>query len=482
MTSTAFLPGRFAVGLTKRRFLAGAAASTLISAAHASVKTAPTEAVTPEMFGAKGDGRSNDTNAFSALSQHVNSRGGGTIFLRPVTYIVGAQHPSAAGKKSSFEPSPIIHLAACTRPVRIQGNGARLRAAPGLRYGRFDRVSGEPLPDAPKLDTTDRATPYLAMILIEKCSAPVELSDLELDGNLQAMIVGGRSFRGGWEALGSGIRLVENVGSEHLSRIDSHHHPLDGLYLIGSSEAGRSTKIADCSFQYNGRQGCSITGGSNFSFESCKFSHTGRAGFGAAPGAGVDVESEFSPIRNVSFSKCEFVDNKGFGLVAGSGDSAEIRSDGCKFIGTNNLSVWPDKPFMSFSNCLFVGAINHVRGDEDPAKAAQFVNCTFTDDPKLSPNGKVFLPHGGHWLAVIRGRPNVHFKQCHFRAVADGLLPLSDDRVIYEDCAMSQRSPKPSSPIGTYLGTNTIRGNARLENSKIRGKVVLNDRTLPAGG
>jgi hypothetical protein len=467
-----------AMKASRRQFVIGAAAAGLSGAASGADVG---DAVTPEMFGAKGDGRTNDTEAFAAMSDHVNSKGSGTIVLRPVTYVVGQQQAGTGGKQLSFEPSKIIHLAKCTGPIVIRGNRAKLQCAPGLRYGRFDPASGKPLPNAQKLDLTNKSSPYRGIISIARCSGPIEISDIELDGNLQRLWVGGKTGRGGWESGGTGLWLVGNSGPERLTRIHSHHHAQDGILLAPTADRSGATLVTDVTCEYNGRQGCSVTGGRNFIFQHCKFRHTGRAGIHSNPGAGVDIEAEKSPIRNVAFHDCEFVDNAGFGLVAASGDSADLRFDRCKFVGTTNWSAWPDRRAMRFRNCLFVGAINHARGNDDPARAAQFLDCTFTDDPALSPTGKVFLPKG-KWIAVVLERPNVQFRQCRFRLIAEGVLPLSQQRVIYEDCEMSQRSSAPSSPRGTYIGTTTIRGNAHLENSIIRGKVTLNGRLLPQTG
>ncbi len=225
----------------------------------------------------------------------------------------------------SFAGSDIIHLAGCSRPIAIRGNGARLRCAPGLRYGRFDPHSGVALPDAGELDLTNRAPPYTGMVWIEHCSGGIEISGLELDGNLQQLVVGGKGFPGGWEAGAVGLRMYSNTGPERLSGIYAHHHAVDGMMLAPTMDRKGSTWVTDVISEYNGRQGCSVTGGRNLVFDRCRFRRTGRAGLGASPGAGVDVEAENWPIRNVSFSQCEFSDNVGFGLVAGTGNSARIR-------------------------------------------------------------------------------------------------------------------------------------------------------------
>lgn len=470
------------MGSTRRDFVSGAAATALIPAA---APAAIDNVVTPEMFGAKGDGRTNDTHAFAALSAHVNGNGGGTIVLRRVTYVVGEQRPGAGGAKPSFAPIDIITLQGCTQPIIIRGNGATLKTAPKLRYGRFDPVSGQPLPPPPKRDLTNQAVPYWAMIEIHHCSGSIEISDLELDGNLEQLWIGGPYTKhGNWEAGGSGMRLRANSGPERLSRIRCHHQPTDGMMLAPATERTGSTTITDVVCDYNGRQGCSVTGGRNLVFQNCKFRHTGKAVIHSPPGDGVDIEAEGRPIRNVAFMDCEFSDNTGFGIGAGRGtDSSDIRFSRCKFIGTTNYSGWLDRAQMRFSKCLFVGSIIHVYGDDDPSQAAQFSDCTFTDDRRLSPSGQVFSgPRQLPSIAFLERSRNALFTRCNFRLVGEAILPVTGAGVIFADCTMSQRSPSRSSPQGTYLGINTINGNAHLEGSTIRGKVTLNGRSVPRTG
>lgn len=471
-----FVPLKIPVQTTRRHFVFATLASSLAarSAASATIDT-----FTPEMFGAAGDGRTNDTRAFAALSARVNARGGGTIVLRPVTYIVGEQRPSPGGSLPSFAPFDIIHLTACSGPITIKGNGARLRGASGLRFGRFDPASGRALPDSIKLDLTNKAAPYMAMIFIEQCRGAIDISDIELDGNLEDLLVGGRSFRAGWEAGATGLRLYGNTADEHLSHIHSHHHGVDGLILTRTRDQTGTTSVRNVTCEFNGRQGCSLTGGRDLTFEQCKFGRTGKAGLLAAPGDGLDIEAESSPIRNATFSDCEFSDNGGFGVGAGKTDAADIRFLRCKLIGTQNWAAWPYAPKLEFDDCLFVGAIIHAYGDPDQARAAKFIRSTFTDDPSLSPTGKVFIGRGGlRSIAVVRDGPNVLFDRCRFNLIGDALLPQTRPDTIFQSCIMSQRSAVISHPVGRYTGTCTIIGNANLAGSAIDGTVTLNGRRL----
>src|SRR4051812_39996652 len=103
------------------------------------------ERLTPEMFGARGDGVANDTEAFNRLAQEVTRRGGATIVLRRTTYLVGGHSPFSRPTASyAFPPAPILQFRNLPGALTIVGNGATLRCPPGMRYGTFDPVTGKP--------------------------------------------------------------------------------------------------------------------------------------------------------------------------------------------------------------------------------------------------------------------------------------------------------------------------------------------------
>jgi hypothetical protein len=435
------------------------------------------------MFGAKGDGRSNDTAAFAALAAQVNAQGGGEIVLREVTYLVGRQRPRVGHPDFAFEPSPVLEISGCTRPLVIRGNGARLKCPSGLRFGTFEPRSGEPVRRAlPNFRRGELATPYRWMVKISGCRAAIEISDLELDGSLDTLVVGGPWGDTGHQIPAYGLGLYDNSGGETLRNLHIHHHGLDGVVIDAVDSASAPWSLIDkVRCEYNGRQGCSIVGGRHYRFRDCRFAHTGRSRVASSPGAGVDIEAEGGKtVRSLAFERCTFTDNAGCGLVADSGDSADAIFTDCTFVGTTSWSVWPRKPGFRFERCTFVGALCSAYGDAAaPARAVQFVSCTFSDDPARSPTGKLYPgSNPSAAIADLSEARNIRFKSCQFVLSHGFTLPWSLG-AIYEDCTMRQTSPKAAYPRGTYAGTNTIVGNVGIEGSRISGTLTVNGVRVP---
>ena len=463
----------------RRAFLAACGAASL----SAKVSAQSTSVLHPEDFGARGDGAANDTRAFVEMSAELSRRGGGTISLgRGKTYMVGEQ---SRGGPFAWTPSPIIDLRGLAGPIQILGNGARLRCRPGLRFGTFDPHSGartrRPLPN---YKGDELASPYRAMIVIHDCRAPIEISDIELDGNLERLLLGGPFGDTGWQVPASGIWLKDNRASETVTNVLSHHHGQDGAIIEGNPGRSARSRFSRFVARYNGRQGVSLTVGRGYDFEDCEFSHTGRSVIASAPAAGFDIEAETDkPICDLTFARCKFVDNVGVGLLADSGDSAQARFTDCSFVGTSTWSAWPLKPFFRFADCTFVGAVVHPFADKnDPARATQFHNCRFTDDPALSPTGKVYEggTKPGEPIVNMAESENVLFDHCTFDVHGAAVLPWGW-RPTYRDCTMTQRSMSLAQTKGKYVGTTTIVGAVDLYGSMVVGTLIVNGRQMPKG-
>lgn len=417
----------------------------------------------------QGDERTNDSAAFAAMATFVNFRGGAGIVFRRTTYIVGTD--SEWGEGPSLPPS-IMHFVGYRGPLLIRGNGARLLGQSRLRYGVFDPMSRRALRrPMPNYLTVGARAPYRSMIRVERCAGPIDISDIELDGNLGSLVIGGQYGDAGWQIPASGVELVNNSGSERLSRNSSHHHALDGLIIDGLVRRSATSLLDRVTCDSNGRQGCSIVGGNNYSFIDCGFTRTGKGGLVSPPGAGVDIEAEGGKtISGLSFSRCAFSDNSGPGFVAESGPSEGATCDNCRFIGTTSWLAWPNKPYFRFSGCQFVGALAHAFGAPDPLRACQFHDCEFRDDPELSPTGRVYGgENSSRPIADLPANANVLFNRCTFRVIHDCVLPWSTKLTRYRDCVMSQRAAAQSYPRGTFLGSNRIDGNAILDGSIILG-------------
>jgi hypothetical protein len=313
------------------------------------------------------------------------------------------------------------------------------------------------------------------MIDIQDSTAAIDISDIELDGNLDALQIGGPWGDSGHQIACMGILLRNNVASETVRNVRSHHHGQDGVLIDGADGRAARSRFDNVTCDYNGRQGVSMVGGRGYDFVDCKFNKTGRSALQSGPCSGFDIEAEGGKLnRDITFTQCEFFDNVNCGLLADSGDSANVRVSRCTFVGATGWAAWPRMPGFRFDHCTFVGAICNVLGGPDPERAVQFRRCTFTDDPALGVNGRVYLQFGDHGpIADLNDLQNMLFDTCRFTLVGNAQLPWSTS-AIYKDCTMSQRSPRPAHPRGTYLGRSVISGNVDLYSSRITGEVVVN--------
>ena len=461
----------------RRNFLAAAAAASMMrpTPAHAQ------GLLRPEDFGARGDGAANDSDAFTALSARINAMGGGTVVLGAgKTYVVGRQRP---GADRPFAPQPLLDFRDLTRPLTVLGNGARLRAASGLRFGAFDPRTAQAVHRAaPNYHEPDRAIPYAGMIVVRGARAPIAIRDVELDGNAASLRIGGRWGDSQWQVPGSGLLLLDNLSEEAIDNVHSHDHPLDGAMIDGDPRRIGRSRITRLVCRSNGRQGLSIVGGRGYDFSDCEFSRSGRSVVASNPSAGVDIEAEGDKtVRDLSFKRCRFVDNKGVGLLAESGDSAGARFTDCTFVGTTAWAAWPRKPGFVFDGCTFAGASVHPFPSKDPSLAAKFLSCRFTDDPALSPGRRLYFTHAeGSPIVELGTSDNVLFAGCRFELDRQGVLPWSW-KAIYRDCAMRQRSRTTAYTKGRYLGRSVVDGPLDLYGSMIEGTLILNGRVIPHG-
>ncbi len=391
--------------------------------------------------GAQGDGKTNDTAAFQQAAERIQKAGGGTLIIPKGVYVVGRQ-THEPGKTPYYRREPIFYVKGVKYLV-IEGNGALIRIAPGLRFGSFHKDTGERY-DPPAMPFTDYnyAVAVGSIIHVDE-SRNIEIRDLELDGNLAELIIGGQFGDTGRQLSACGLQLYNNV-DVRLHRIHSHHHALDGVMIgwhgLKESDPPTPHELVDCVFEYNGRQGLSWVGGRGLKAIRCKFNHTQRGlnggqPFGSAPGAGVDIEAEESICRDGYFEDCEFVNNGGCGMVADSGDGGYSKFVRCTFWGSTNWSAWSAKPGLVYEDCVFHGSAVHAVGSPKPELATRWIRCTFEDKPW---EGKG--PYG-NFLAELNGNlENVLFEACTFTANSRRTIWCSGHGAIFRDCTFTHKA------------------------------------------
>lgn len=443
---------------------------------------------TPEMFGAVGDGVTNDHAAFDALSAYINARGGGSIEMRPgATYIVGNQTRGRDGRAWGGT-SPLAILGA-TKLVRIIGNGATIKAAAGYRYGMFDAVSGAPI--AAGGAGNQYGSPWLGIVDIQDCQAGYTIDDLVLDGNVQNAIIGGTNAGDdGRQIQGCGLWLRNNRGPVAIRGVRCPNNPWDGAYFnhigkgTGLDRRFSGILIERYSAPNCGRQALSVTGGIGGKISLSQFNDTSRAiGFASNPASGIDFEAEgTNEVREWAVDDCEFDNNAGQ-AVTGTVSTELSFVEGlvfnrCKFIGATGYAAYLVHPRMKFVDCTVVGPMLQAwNGDANPEKQTQMIRCLLTDDPAYSPTGVVWQPNLSIYATTTP--QGVLFDGCTFRLISAGLtLPSSGPNAIYRNCRGYQASANTVVMQGKFEGRNefTTAGalNYLAPGTRIYGHLVIN--------
>lgn len=292
--------------MNRREFVIGAVL--VVPAASA---RADSPSVSPEAFGAVGNGVADDYLAFQRMASAINASGSGTVLLkRGANYFLG-QRVTRSNKVSDV-------VFAGSSGLLIDGNGATISVK-----GDFRRENA--------------ATRSLCGLRFEDC-ANVTVRNLELAGNVQRMsrVVGlGEAAAHGLSFGGCSDVVIDNVTCRHFET--------DGLYIRASTKpdgsgrywASRRFQVRNSRFLFNARQGVSVIQLRDGLFENCDFSFTGSIDergsasvYGAhAPVSGVDVEPNSSPwaarrpvdvmTGNLRFRGCRMIRNVGSSFLAG---------------------------------------------------------------------------------------------------------------------------------------------------------------------
>ncbi len=245
-------------------------------------------------FGAKGDGKTNDHDAFEKAANFFNDRGGdGKLIIPKGTYIVGKQTFTGGQRgKPAYTGENVLHFTKLKNFIVEGASGSILKYEDSLRFGAFEPSTGKPYEHGNNLFTKfEYAASAGICFFIDNCSG-VSITNLILDGNSQHHILGGVYGDVGRQLPHSGI-YIKNSDHITIDKVNISNFGLDGITV--SNIPGKqkdSVSLLNSSFEYNSRQGLSWIGGNSLFVKNCKFSHTGKGAFSSAPSAGVDVEAE----------------------------------------------------------------------------------------------------------------------------------------------------------------------------------------------
>ena len=452
-------------------------------------------------FGAIGDGRTNDQAAFQKAAAFFNQRaqtpagnGRAVLHIPKGTYRVGQPGPTG-------QPD-LLALHGC-RNLSIVGDDSastEIRYADSLLYGTFDPATHQPY-EPPVAFFTDWkwAVHGGTAIILQGCDN-VEVRDLRLNGNSPHLVVGGHWGDTGIQLPFDGI-FVSDSRRIRLRQLAVCHFGRDGVQVLNhlakrvDDPAQEGILLENSRFDYNGRQGLSITGANGLQATNCSFSHTGRVVIPALsrplysnPGAGIDIEPEGGYVANVRLERCRLVDNAGQALVSdrygnGPPTTKNIVLCDCLLWGTTNWSAWVRQTDFLFENCRIYGAF--VTGCAVADYATRFVGCTFEDRPYHGQPA-----YGQHLVYSNQEARAMRFTNCRFVGTRNYLLlarpaaPDSASRFRLASCTFEFDNAEPPLGAADQLTSVAFSGNTIFANGPHRSgsqarEIVLGNAEVP---
>lgn len=446
-------------------------------------------------FGAVGDGNHlgyRDHEAFNAISKALSGKTSGNYYIHipmpPVEYVVGRQNMDTTGPIHGLIAEDVINIVMPINnnaTVLIKSDNAKIVIKNGLKFGTFSKETnkayavGMPFYPGTASFAIDKDKLYTAslgyMLNFENVHKLVVTGNLELDGNRDGLSIGGQFGDVGWQLPAYGLRFA-GVKQYYIEDVYAHHHCLDGIY-VGAYNSKSNPDVIDPLLKgvmsnvisdSNSRQGMSVCGGQNLTFNACTFSNTGLDSFSvsSAPKAGVDLEPEQYPVRRVVFNNCLFMLNKHTSVVSDVGDTKDVKFNDCEFIGMP-VAIWVNKPRFKFNNCKINGQILRLYLADNEEDRIKFEGCNI----KYDPSQYDIMPADNSYLVQSENK-NPIFRNCEFT--------VKDNNLAFDNFNFTTKNPEGMTLHDCVINFHSVYGEMLLRSGPFVNVTIKDYRTDPS--
>lgn len=419
-----------------------------------------------EMFGAVGDGETNDIAAFQALARAVNANGGGVVvFPKERVFSISIEEDFNSGHRALPIDGAIALKFEHCKNVQVDLNGSTIQLTP------------------------NHSTKYDIFLFFD--CASFSLSNGKIVGDAVGhdytpVLYYGKEEKSSHE-WGYGVHVQGSKGE--IRDMDISRMTGDGIYYGSTRQKDvvyhAKIVVNKCFISFCRRNGISCDASSGFLLRDSKISHIGDweissdmpvAMTGCMPKSGIDFEYEgkTGDVGDITVSRCVFGDCTKFCIIASNvskPDATRFVISDCEFFGstvhTINLTSREKKEikncrfsdagaFFGDSNvcaCVFeMGAlVNYVNG-------TSFIDCEFIGHLE-----KVDDKHGCFMGSINLDK--TRFERCKFKNIkgynnrspasqgfSGYIYPLNIDFVgcVFENCSFVVGQQKHESRLAFY--------------------------------
>lgn len=362
-------------------YVAPASAPTGVSGAW--VRRLAGKTCTPEMFGAVGDGVTDDTAALRGLSAVLSATDGGWVECRAGAVYLGGLQTTGG---SNYLTGQALLYANGVSFFGVRGNGATIKFKSGMRFGAFDPATGLPIA-GPSILASERAD--IGYAVDARNVGMFVCTDLIVDGSSDGAYLGGIWGDTGRQCIHYGIS-VSACDQTVLGNLLIFNSCLDGILYAYASLTSRSDAkpllVQNVDIDSVGRNCFSLVGANLALFQNVNFSNSGAAPntasgvFGSSPASCLDIEAEGGAYcQDVRVTASKLISGAGSNtaIVADSGTSYDILVEDTLMVG----NVWLDKPRVRVVRCQVFGVLSSLYGGAAEANDnIQFTDCLISDD------------------------------------------------------------------------------------------------------